>query len=453
MRNQAIHESTPTRSRSALLVSLLLAVCPPSAQAGDDTDYEDSTARYQATYVRQVKPAMHAEYSGLRSLYAGRETSYTATATGYFGWRPWQGGEIYVNPEVTQGVPFSGLYGTAGFPNGELTRTASTSPTLYLQRLFLRQTWGFGGGDQHIDADLNQMAGNVDKHRFVLTAGNFSTLDVFDDNTYAKDPRTQFMNAGFMGPLSYDYAADARGFGWGFAGEWYQNDWVLRFGRMTGPRDPNGLPIDFRILKHYGDQVEIEHAHELAGRPGKLRLLVWRNRANLASFDDALTYLKSNGLSNTQTILDVRNGDKTKYGVGINVEQQLTDELGAFMRVMQADGHTETYAFTETDGSVSFGLSMKGSAWNRERDSAGIGFLYNTISARRRNYLANGGISFFIGDGDLNYRPEQVFEIYYSWGITKSVFATADWQHMWNPAYNADRGPADFFALRLHAEF
>lgn len=437
-------------SQAAALCAAALAM---AAAHAEDPDYEDMTARFQTTYVRQLKPAMHADYSGPKSLYAGREYSYTATATAYLGLRPWRGGELYLNPEVTQGVPFSGLNGSAAFTNGELTRTASTTPTLYRQRLFLRQTWGLGGGDEHIAAEANQMAGNVDRNRFVLTAGNFSTLDVFDDNAYAKDPRTHFMNAGFMGPLAYDYAADARGFGWGFAGEWYHEGWVLRFGRMTGPKQPNELPVDFRIMKHYGDQIEVERPHELAGRPGKLRLLVWRNRANLASFSNALAYLRANPGSDPQAIFAVRNGEKTKFGAGINVEQELSDELGVFARLMQADGRTETWAFTETDASFSTGLSMKGGAWGRERDSAGIGYIVNTISKQRRDYLAAGGISFFIGDGALNYRPEQVLELYYSLNMTKALFVTADWQHMWNPAYNADRGPADFFALRLHAEF
>lgn len=418
-----------------------------------DDSYEDWTARFQTTYVRQVKPAMHAAYSGPNSLLADKEYSYTGTATAYLGVRPWKGGEIYLNPEITQGIPFSGLAGSAGFTNGELTRTAGSEPKLYRQRLFLRQTWGLGGGDETLEADLNQMAGTVDKHRFVLTVGNFSSLDIFDDNAYAKDPRVHFMNAGFMAPLSYDYAADARGFGWGFAAEWYQYDWVLRFGRMTGPKEPNMLPMDFNIAKHYGDQLELEHAHTLGDRPGKVRLLAWRNRAKLASFKEALDYLRGNPNADPQAILALRNGEKIKYGFGINIEQAITDNLGFFLRAMKADGRTETYAFTETDGSLGTGFSLKGGAWGRGMDTLGIGYLHNTLSRERRNYLEAGGISFFIGDGALNYRPEQVIETYYSLNVWKSTFLTADYQRMWNPAYNADRGPANFYAIRFHAEF
>lgn len=434
------------------LVIGILCLAGSSLVIADD-DYEETTARFQTTYIRQGKPGMRAAYSGPNSLQADKEFSYTATATAYLGFRPWTGGELYLNPEITQGVPFSGLSGSGGFTNGELTRTAGSTPKLYRQRLFLRQTWGLGGGNEKIEADLNQMAGTVDKNRFVLTLGNFSSLDVFDDNAYAKDPRVHFMNAAFMAPLSYDYAADARGFGWGFAAEWYQDDWVLRFGRMTGPKDPNMLPVDFQITRHYGDQIEIEHAHTLAGQPGKLRLLAWRNRANIASFRDALDYLKANPGTDPQAILAVRNGEKIKHGLGLNFEQALSDDLGFFLRAMKADGRTETYAFTETDRSLAAGFSLKGNRWGRERDTLGIAYARNGLSHDRRGYLEAGGISFFIGDGALNYRPEQIFETYYSLNVWKNAFLTADYQRMRNPAYNADRGPANFYALRLHAEF
>lgn len=444
-------DAFPRRSHRFALACVLAAIGNPCVHAAE-ADEESWTARVQGTYVWQRKPAMRALYDGPNSLSSDAEKSYSATITAYLGFRPWQGGELYLNPEVTQGVPFSGLNGTGGFTNGELTRTAGTNPKLYRQRLFLRQTWGLGGGREAVEADLNQMAGFVDKNRFVLTVGNFSVLDVFDDNAYAKDPRTQFMNAAFMAPLSYDYAADSRGFGWGFAGEWYQDDWVFRFGRMTGPKEPNMLPIDYRIGKHYGDQLEIERGHVLAGQPGKVRLLAWRNRAVTARFRDALDYLQANPGSDPQAIFAVRSAHY-KYGLGINIEQAISDDLGFFLRLMQADGKTETYAFTETDASLGTGFALKGTRWGRAGDTLGIAYARNALAKDRREYLAAGGISFFLGDGQLNYRPEQLFETYYSVGLGRAVSLTGDYQRMRNPGYNADRGPANFFAVRLHAEF
>jgi hypothetical protein len=284
--------------------------------------------------------------------------------------------------------------------------------------------------------------------------GNFSSLDVFDQNKYAKDPRTHFMNWGNWTYAAYDYAADARGFGWGYAAEWYKEDWVFRLGRMTGPVRPNELPVDQSIFKHFGDQLEVEHEHELYGRPGKVRVLGWRNRAKTATFTDALAWLNANPgvYTGPDALFAVRNTEKIKYGVGLNIEQEISDNIGFFLRAMKADGKTETYAFTEVDGSLSSGVVIKGNAWGRVDDGIGLSLMRNTISDERRQFLEQGGISYFIGDTKLNYRPENIFEGYYSLNIYKGSWLTADYQRMQNPAYNADRGPINIYALRFHAE-
>jgi high affinity Mn2+ porin len=436
--------------RLSFLCLLGLAISP--ALLAEETT-EDWQVKFQSTYIWQKSPGFPAAYSGQNSLGAERQSGYTFTATAFLGARPWRNGEVYLNAEVGQGAPLSGLLGLGGFSNGEATKVSGSQLKGYLQRLFLRQTWNLGGESEYLESDFNRMAGTVDKDRFVLTVGNFATLDVFDGNAYAKDPRTQFLNWNNMAMTAFDYAADARGFGWGFAGEWYQGDWVLRFGRMTGPKEPNAEALDYRIFKHYGDQIELEHDHQIAGQPGKIRLLGWRGHAVLATFRDASAWYISHPGGDPQAIFNVRNNEQTKYGFGINVEQALSDDLGIFLRAMHADGRTETYAFTEVDGSFSTGLALKGSAWGRADDTLGLSWMRNTISTDRRNYLSLGAISFFIGDGGLNYRPESILETYYSLKVTRGLWLSGDYQRIANPAYNADRGPVDIGSLRVHAEF
>ncbi len=419
------------------------------------SEVEEATARMQLTYNWQYHPAYQAAYSGPNSIVSNGEKMYTFSTTAFLGFRPWEGGEAYLTPEIIQGVPFSDrLIGLAGFTNGEITRAAGTTPKIYRQKLFVRQTWNDGGGTERVDAGLNQLAGSVDKNRFVLTVGNFSTLDIFDGNKYAKDPRTQFMNWGNWTYAAYDYAADARGFGWGFAAERYLDDWVLRFGRMTGPKQPNMLPVDFALNKHYGDQLELEHNHVLYGLPGSVRVLGWRNRAKLASFNDALDWLNAHPgkYFGPDALYAVRGTERIKYGLGFNVEQAISNNTGFFMRAMKADGRTETHAFTEADGSLSTGLAIRGGSWNRTEDTLGLSLMRNTISDDRRRFLEAGGTSFFLGDSTLRYRSENIFEGYYSIGIKKGVWLTTDYQRVQNPAYNADRGPINVYAIRLHAE-
>jgi hypothetical protein len=327
----------------------------------------------------------------------------------------------------------------------------------------LRQTWGQGGGREHIDGDFNQVAGWEDKNKIVLTVGNFALLDVFDDNAYAKDPRTQFMNWGNWTYLAYDYAADARGFGWGFTLEWYKDDWVYRIGRMTVPVSPNVLPLSFSLATQYGDQFEIEHAYAINGQPGKSRLLVYHDRALMANFDQASANYRAYNSSNPlydngfDALAATRNmyGLQSKYGIGVNIEQAINPDAGVFMRVMHSDGKTETVAFAEADSSLSSGFITKGTAWGRALDNVGVSYMVEALSAQRRNYLEITGMSYFIGDGypNMNYAPEQVLESFYSYSLTKTQWLTFDYQFVRNPAYNADRGPVNVYALRYHTEF
>lgn len=435
-----------------LLIGTLSMAFVACAHAEDD--YEETSAKYQLTYNWQRHPAFNSAYAGFNSMSAAADKMYTFSLTAHWGTRLWSGGELYFNPEIASGVPFTeNLVGLGGFTNGEITRAAGTTPKAYRQRLFVRQTWNQGGGTEKLESDFNQMAGTVDRNRTVLTVGNFSTLDVFDDSAFAKDPRTQFMNWSNWTYSSWDYAADARGFGWGFALEFYQGDWVYRLGRMTGPKEPNGLPVDFNLLKHYGDQFEIERAHTLNDQPGKVRLLYYRNRAVLASFDDATAYLLANNPTDKQTIFNVRNGEKIKQGLGLNLEQALSDQVGVFFRGMKSDGKTETYAFTEVDSSLSAGMLIKGNKWGRAQDTVGLSLMTNYLSPERRRFLEKGGVSFFIGDGDLQYKPEAIFEGFYNWNVVKGLWLTGDYQRIQNPAYNSSRGPINVFAVRAHAEF
>jgi carbohydrate-selective porin OprB len=149
----------------------------------------------------------------------------------------------------------------------------------------------------------------------------------------------------------------------------------------------------------------------------------------------------------------VRTGEQVKSGIGLNLEQALSADVGLFARASWADGKTETYAFTEIDHSVSGGLLLKGNAWARDQDAFGIALARNGLSEVHRDYLALGGLGFFIGDGRINYRPETVFETFYSLNVTKGAWVSLDWQQIRNPAYNADRGPVHVGAMRLHTEF
>jgi high affinity Mn2+ porin len=62
-------------------------------------------------------------------------------------------------------------------------------------------------------------------------------------------------------------------------------------------------------------------------------------------------------------------------------------------------------------------------------------------------------LGIIVGDGRLNYSPEMIFETYYAFKLTQYATLSPDYQFIANPGYNADRGPVNIFAARLHVEF
>ena len=412
----------------------------------------------QTTYINQRYNNFTSSYSGQNSMSALKSMSYTWSGTLFFGARIAPNTDIYFNPEVVSGVAFSGLTGLGGFTNGEATKASGAQAKFYSARAFLRQTINQEGDKVILENEANQITQTVSSNRVVVTAGQFSTLDIFDDSRYAKDPRVQFMNWGNMTYLAYDYAADARGYSTGLAGEWYLSNWVLRASRMLAPKTPNGKDLNWQIFNTYGDQVEVERQHNIADLPGKVSVLAYRNKMILARFQDATNYVIANNAQGTQAINNVRNNYQYKTGIGINGEQALTKDLGIYGRAFTSDGHTETMAFTEADHSLSVGMGLNGTSWSRPKDTIGISMMQNGLSSYRKDYLQSGGVSYFIGDyagpgQTISYRPERIGEVYYNAMLVKNVLLGVNFQHVNNPAYNAARGPVNIASFRIHAEF
>ncbi len=436
-------------SAAGLALLVLPSLC--LAQAEEVEDAEFTQAKFQSTYVWQRKPAFQAAYSGANSLSPEAENSYSLSATAYLGTRIWQGGELYFNPEMIMSRSLSNLTGLGGLPNGENQKGGGATPTFYLARLFVRQTWGFGGEKFKSESAANQLATIADRRRLVLTAGKLSLIDIFDNNGFSHDPRTQFENWSLMTHGAFDFAADQRGYSIGAAVEYYHDDWAFRLGRFEQPIQSNGLPLDSRIMAHHGDQAELEHGYEFFGQPGKLRLLAYRNRANMGGFQDALDFWNAHGRTGVPEVGKVRR-DQSKIGQGGSLEQNLAQDIGVFLRASRNDGGTETYAFAEIERSLSGGVVGKGNSWGRPADSVGVAYVENGLAAVHRQYLSSGGLGFFIGDGNINYQAEKILETYYSLSVTRQAWFSFDYQHITNPAYNADRGPVRIIGARLHLE-
>jgi len=401
----------------------------------------------QTTFLPQGYPAFHAPYSGPNSLTPAPQIQETWSNSLFLNARLWDGGEVYYNPELLQGFGLNNTLGVAGFPSGESQKSNFPYPHYNTSRLFVRQTFGFGGEQEELASGPLQLAGKADVSRLTLQAGKFSVIDVFDGNSYAKDSRKDFMNWSIWAPGAFDYAADKLGLTYGVTAELNQKQWALRAGYFLMDAVSNSNNFDTRVFQRGEYLVELETRYSLFSQPGKLRTIAWFNSAFSGSYRETL----DNPALNLD-IAQTRKG-RIKYGYVINLEQALSDEVGLFGRWSWNDGKTEIMAFTDIDASLSLGTSIKGARWGRPDDVIGIAGAINALSRDHRDFLAAGGLGPLIGDGRLNYRRERILETYYAFALNKQLTLTADYQFITNPAYNADRGPVSIFSGRLHGEF
>ncbi len=405
----------------------------------------------QSTTVWAYQPAFRSSYEGAHSLPAAANGRETFDLTIFAGVRPWQGAEIWVNPEIDQGFGLGNTFGVAGYLSGEAYKLGATDPYARLARAFFRQTIDLGGESEAVDPGANQLGGTQSADRVVFTIGKFPLTDMFDGNQYAHDPRADFLNWSILDLGTFDYAADSWGSTYGAAAEWYQGRWTARVGAFDLTNIPNSAYLNIPLLQQTQYVAELEERHTLWSRPGKLKALYWISFGNLGTYNDALALGAATG--QTPSTGDVRHW-RSKYGVGLNLEQQITADLGVFARAGWSQGSVEEDEFTDINQSVSFGVSLTGRRWGRPNDTVGLAGAINQISHAGKEYLAAGGLGGIIGDGQLpKAGPEQILETYYDFAAFSFANVAADYQFVNNPAYNRQRGPVSVFSLRLHAEF
>ena len=484
-----------TRLIILLALATTPALCPPAAgedqpppapqaemsDKHDDAEKKDGEKKdedkeqnfnlhAQTTIVAQGDPAFAANYSGPNSLNPAGERQLTLAADLFTGFRLWGGAEIHLDALMWEGHGLSDTFGIEDFTNGDAYKAGTDIPDFMVAHLIARQTFGFGGEQEDVPDGPLTLKGKQDISRLTITVGRFTPTDMFDNNTYAKDPHTQFLNWAACSNLTWDFPSDSVGFTTGISAELNQRDWTLRYGFFRMPGMMNGFTADDRIFKwpsegsggdfwkFWGMMVELEQRWKIDDHPGAVRSMVWLNEADMASFDKATPLLLANPPPPTTpagagiTIPAAAYSDSYKYGFGLNWEQELTKEVGVFGRVGWNDGQEVAWTYTDANWSASLGTSVKGAKWNRPDDIFGLFGVISGASAQQIQFLKAGGTGILNGDGNLTYSAEKVLETYYDIPIGKGCRFAFDYQFVGDPAFNAARGPVNIFAVRLHWE-
>lgn len=429
----------------------------PDETAPHDPDTASSdrfSLHGQTTLIAQGVPGFRSPYAGDQSLLP-HQARQTTTATVFLGFKLAEGTELYYNPEFSQGFGLSRTLGVAGFVNGEAQKAGAPFPKLRSNRYYIKQTFGLGGETVEVPDGPNQVATRYDSERITLIAGKFALGDFFDGNVYAHDPRVDFFNWSLWGASAWDFPANLPGFTQGLYAEYNRPEFAVRAAYTQVPKQASSDVLDPRIFERAGLNIEFEERHVLPflDQPGKVRIGLFSNEGNSANYRDVVTLTQQGVFGDINDAVLATRRPRRKSGGYINLEQALTPELGLFARASIGDGRTESISFTDIDQSFSGGLSLKGKAWDRPDDTIGLGAAMNGLSPSHRAAFANGYDGLLIGDGQLRYGTERAVETYYALNLTKFVTLTLDYQFISNPGYNRDRGPAHFFASRLHADF
>ena len=298
----------------------------------------------------------------------------------FAGMRVWRGAEVWINPEIDQGFGLNNTLGVAGFPSGEAYKVGAIHPYWRLPRLFLRQAFDLGGEAQPVQSQANQLGGTATTNNVVLTVGKFSVVDIFDTNAYAHDPRGDFLNWSVVDAGAFDYAADAWGYTLGSAIEWTQSWWTLRGGVFALSKIPNGKNADTTFREH-SFIGEWETRHQWLDHSGKLKFLAFVNHGRMSKYGDAVSLAQTTG-----TIPDVAlvRHNNSRAGYAINMEQEVTSDLGIYARASVNDGSKEAFEFSDINKSLSVGISLHGAAWSRNDDSVGVAFVVKEVVPRNR---------------------------------------------------------------------
>ncbi len=232
------------------------------------------------------------------------------------------------------------------------------------------------------------------------TFGFIDATDYLDENVYANDEYTQFMNEIFVNTGQ----ANLPSYDAGGALEWESGSWTLRGVVMNVGKNDDDNEYNFA-------GVTLGYAVSTPWGEGNYRFTV---------------------TGTTEEFLDEKGEDEERLlAAGLSFDQQLGDQWGAFIRFAWQDDD----AAVQYDEAYSGGVDISGSLWGRADDNVGVAVAY-------------------LDGGSLELDETYVFETYYRATLGDYFAVTADVQWM-KDDYDDDTEEAKgwILGLRTTVEF
>jgi porin len=231
-----------------------------------------------------------------------------------------------------------------------------------------------------------------------VSGGIIDATDYLDDNAYANDELTQFMNEALVNaPNAFLPSYDK-----GAAAQWDNGPWSARAVVMgIGGNDDQGS------YTFFGAQVG--YTLQLGFGEGHYRLNVNGTSDDFDSSDDSQHAL---------------------FNALVSCDQQLGDGLGVWVRI----GRQDDAVLIDFETIVSGGINILGNRWGRAADTIGIGYA-----------------SLYGGNGDFDH--SDVFEVYYRCAINAFAAISLDLQYIKDKIIDAPDPRGWIGGIRFAASF
>ena len=238
-----------------------------------------------------------------------------------------------------------------------------------------------------------------DENILAVTGGIIDATDYLDENIYANDEYTQFMNQALVnGPNAFLPSYDIGG-----AVQWGINNFMVTSVLMNIGENDDGASYNFYSL-------QLGYTLQTSLGEGNYRLLLGTTSKD---FLDPADLTEENRIS-----------------LLLSFDQQLGNNFGAWLRMgTQDDAAAVTYK-----NIYSGGLYISGSLWGRANDNMGIGYAY-------------------LNDGNMDIDNSQVLETYIRFGLNDYLAFTMDIQYMKDEFATAEEIDGFIYSIRAAAEF
>jgi high affinity Mn2+ porin len=414
----------------------------------------------QANSIFQMHGHFHSPYESTNSLRNIFETKASEVATLFLGYQlhanTRYNTDLILAFENAGGRGISQALGLAGATNVDVVRNPNLGASPYFSRFQVHQIIGLTSEMVDQNRGAFALANSVPVRRFEIRVGKMSLPDFLDINSVGSDSHLQFTNWTIVNNGAWDYAADTRGYTMAGIFEYDDRNWSARYAFAAMPVVANGLDLDWAFSRAHAQNWEFELRKGLfasaLNRPGVVRVLAFRNNAHMGNYRESVQQF-FDGQVTVPDIIQTEHFGASKYGFGLNTEQEVTDSLRLFARFGWNDDRNESFAYTEVAQAFQIGGDYKGSNWSRPYDKTGIAMVSNAIKRDHQNYLHYGGSGFLLGDGTLTYGRENILEWYYNAHVWRGLYAAVGGQFIAHPGYNRDRGPLYVPSARVHIDF